>query len=572
MSVIPDRYNSFWLACLAVIFVFMTTSTPVNYIPAGEAKPDEAEGKQPKIQINLNKTQGQVDAHAFGLTVAAHGNEAPELQYAFRTFTGTQQMKSLGFRSLSYSMDHDDWAAPYNTYTAMPELFPLVMKTDEYLQLAKSVGAEPIIAVNITIKCHSTDPLHPSTDNVKCDNAAPSDAASWLSYIKAHNGGLAVKYVQLGTEPYAGCRYWTKDEGINCGNGDYGGHRVALPQEVYAQRVASWAAALKKVDPTIKVGLHLQPNTTTICDTSCGPDWDQYLLKRVGSQIDFVLTHNYYLIDEPASSLSQAQKLSYYQEQLDMRLRKNQVGATPAIIRQELFKWLPNKTKAKTMPIFVGEYNAGLVRDNAPTARVTGRMSLYTGMSVAEVTLDMLSPVQLNGATLPGAQRSFFLDLNSLPAMLAQFLPFKDPLATLVYAPAWQMISAIQEVQGKTWVATSIQNNPTIKGNATLGKSRNALNIYSAKQGKQVWIAVFNHDNLKSFKTDLQLVGGSPVSGTVTRIGDTAQSFLDMNTAQSPDHITPVTTNLKPTNFGGSAIKGISFPPHSLTVLSIKLK
>lgn len=546
-----------------VLALLITASATLVRAPVALAdEGDDPEAGKPTIQVDLASSPGKIHKSAFGLIFSPLGNERPEPMYFYRTPEGRAELKELGVRSLAYIGDRNDWRAPFNQYTALPEQYPTTMLTDEFLALNQSLGSDPIIAVNVMTLCHPLDPnAPPSSSNVQCENATPKLAADWLSYIKSR--GVKVKYVQLGGEPYAGCRYWKDPAGLNCVNGQYNQHKIVLTQEEYAKRVRQWAKALRKVDPTIKLGLHLQPNTE-ICRTNCAQTWDELLLKQVGSLVDFIIVHEYFMLGQrAAASPAEALKYSYYQAQRDVRVMKNGVTAMPIQMRTELSRWLPSK---KTMPIVIGEFNAGMMNDKStPPENLKGRMSLYAGFSLAEAALDMVSPVTLGGATLPGAERAILLDLASLPAMIVHaYGPPEAP--DMVKAPAWYTYSAISVMQGKKWATATVNNNPKT------AVGRPALRVYAVTKGKAVWLAVFNHSDVKAFTSSIILAGGSPKSATLTRIGAGASSFLDVNSDVNPTLIAPQGESVAVAQIKADRLAQMKFPPHTLTMIHVTLK
>lgn len=523
------------------------------------ASPNADADAKPVITIDLTKTAGKIDRNAFGLSMGNKGYEIPELAYFFRTAEGNQKLNALGARSLVYDADRDDWANPYSSYTAQRLTYPAVMYTDEFLQLNNAIGSEPTITVNLTHLCHQLDPnLPPASENVECAMATPDIAKTWLAYIKS-TGIRQVKYVQLGNEPYAGCKYWSDPEGVNCTT-VRGEHKIQLTQDEYAKRAAAWAKALRQVDPKIKIGVHLLPNAA-ICKGDCkGVKWDEKVLKTVGDKIDFVITHQYFEVPPPIADEATAQKYSYLEGQIDIRRRNEGATAMPIQVRKELLKWLPSK---KNIPIVLGEYNAARTGPDDAAFSVDTRMSLFAGISVAEGYLISVSPVKLNGVTYRGASKVILHNLHAVPVMLAHYLPHENPTtATPVLSPAWYMVSALKDFQGKTWVSAQVGKNPKTPVN------RPALRVYAVKKGKDVWIAVFNHSTA-ALPANVKFIGTILVSGNTTVVGDTAASFLSENTADNPTAISPTTTQIPAAQVKQSTLSGMVFPAHSLTVIQL---
>lgn len=517
------------------------------------------------ITLDLSKTLGKLDPAAFGLTLEPIRQNEPNPNFFLRSADGQNQLKALGVNSLFYFTDRNRWNALYDDFNALPLTSPDAFTTDEFLALSGGIGADPVVAVNITITCSQADPSQPpSTANVNCVNATPSLAQDWIKYINQTSQGTPkVKYVAMGVEPYAGCRYWKVAAKLNCTpNVPAGQHKILLPATEYASRVNQWAKAIHQIDPSVKIGVQLQPNTFECSTATCTTPWDQTVLTNAGSNIDFVMVHQYFVIKNPVTDQTNALKYSYYQEQQDLRLSKNGATALPSQIRLELSKWLPNK---KSIPIFTTEFNASMNSKGTLDQQIETRQSLYAGFAVAELFMDMLQPVNVNGTLLPGNSRVFLHYLYDPSTMLALFQPQGANAPTMIYTPAWHIISALKDFRNKAILSPVIAGNP----NTTVG--RGALKVYAVKSGKDVWLAVFNHDPAKSIKFDIKLVGTSPASATVTQIGaQTTISLLTQNDLSNPTAISPATSTVPAGQLKPGAIVNFVFPAHSLTVISIK--
>lgn len=544
----------------------------------------EPEGKKPRITVDANKTLGSIDSDAFGLIMSNKGNSVPELMHFFRTPEGQAELADLGTRSLYYWTDRDHWAYPSSSYTAELLQYPSTLLTDEFMILAQAVGADPMIAVNITTLCKQANPLMPpSPANVTCKNATPAIAKSWLEHIKTL--GIAnVKYVALGIEPYAGCAYWTSKKGINCTTRNKQ-HKIALTQDEYVKRIKKWGKMLRKLDPTIEIGVHLKPNTF-LCDTKrnrnaelefsadstadglvstgepsdCGGvSWDQAVLTRAAKFIDFVIVHQYFVLKQGQVDEAGAQKFSYYQEQVDIRVDLEGVTAMPSQIRKELVQWLPSK---KNIPIIVGEFNAGRTDKGTEVQKLNLRNSLFVGLSVGELYLDLLQPVRVKKESLPGADRAILLNLYSLPVLIARYQPLGSA-DTLVRSPALHVLSMLRDFQGKSIVSAQVANNPKTPVN------RGALRTFAVRDGDNVWLAVFNHSSTGVINADIILKGIIPDQASSNTIGENVSSFLEKNSLDNPNLITPVSVQVPSGNIIKNKIKQYAFPAHSLTVIQI---
>ena len=135
--------------------------------------------------------------------------------------------------------------------------------TDEYVQFARAVGAEPTITVNVEGR-----------------GADAAEAAAWVEYC---NGPAASKYGAMRArnghpEPY-NVKLW------EVGNEIWGdwvrGHSTA---ETYARNFNRYARAMRAADPSIKL--------IAVGDNDMG--WNRTVLKAAGPQIDYLAIHHYY--------------------------------------------------------------------------------------------------------------------------------------------------------------------------------------------------------------------------------------------------------------------------------------
>lgn len=162
--------------------------------------------------------------------------------------------------------------------TGIPQTFG----TDEFLQYAEELGAEPILVVNVSVAGKRTGSVQDAADwveycNAPADGSNPNGGTDWAA-LRAANGHR---------EPY-GVKYW-----------ELGNEETFPGWADYARRVREYSAAMKAVDPTIQVG---------VIGTGGGidpvwqrADWLKYhtfMLERAGSAFDF-WTHHTHL---PAAS------------------------------------------------------------------------------------------------------------------------------------------------------------------------------------------------------------------------------------------------------------------------------
>ena len=135
--------------------------------------------------------------------------------------------------------------------------------TDEFVNFARAVGAEPSITVNVEGR-----------------GATVEEAAAWVEYC---NGPATSKYGAMraanGYQAPFGVKFW------EVGNEIWGnwvrGHSDA---ETYARNYIRYALAMRAVDPSIKL--------IAVGDNDM--QWNRTVLRTAGSNIDYLAIHHYY--------------------------------------------------------------------------------------------------------------------------------------------------------------------------------------------------------------------------------------------------------------------------------------
>ncbi|KHD76995.1 alpha-L-arabinofuranosidase [Actinoplanes utahensis] len=155
---------------------------------------------------------------------------------------------------------------------------------DTFMAGARATGAEPMIIANY-------------------GTGTAQEAADWVRYANITKGYDAT-YWTIGNENYGNGHYgsnWEADE-----------HADKSPKE-YAAHVVAYSQAMKAVDPSIKVGAVLtMPGNWP--DAIVGPgdqgSWNQEVLSRAGSAIDFVDVHWYPGGATPAEALTKPAQIT----------------------------------------------------------------------------------------------------------------------------------------------------------------------------------------------------------------------------------------------------------------------
>ena len=148
------------------------------------------------------------------------------------------------------------------THPGATETYRHTFGTDEGLSFAKEVGSQLLITVNAA-------------------TGTPKLAADWVRYVNGEGGrahrGQRVEWWQIGNELYM--------------EGDAsGGH---LSPQAYAEKLLAFSAAMKAVDPTIRIGAIGLRNYDRY-RLNRYDDWNEVVLRRAAPAFDMLMVHNAY--------------------------------------------------------------------------------------------------------------------------------------------------------------------------------------------------------------------------------------------------------------------------------------
>ena len=302
------------------------------------------------IVVKANEVLGHVNRLVFGQNLEAADNAHmwssdttdPNLIQAADGFWDptkaapdpqvVEQSKAVGMSMLRYPggcLAHNfDWRK-----TVGPEakksgwLFGL----DEYLTLCHAIDAVPLITVSDYVLPADQMPQN-AADLVEYLNSPANVAHPWALKRKefGHSTPYNVIWFELGNESM------------------HGNHRV-LPRRQYSaeQYVAyanATAAAMRKVDPKIKLGIVLVPGP----GTDANSDWNRTVVHSAGASADFVVIHMY-APEEPKIGVSaelQMQAMMVAGQHVEERLREYH-----QMIQQQL---------GHDLPLAITEFNGGL--------------------------------------------------------------------------------------------------------------------------------------------------------------------------------------------------------------------
>jgi hypothetical protein len=151
----------------------------------------------------------------------------------------------------------------------------------KWVATVKPTGAQMMVHVNYG----STADDGPGGTDI-----GPQEAADWVrqANIVDHDG---IKYWMIGEEVWGNGYFYQPPSEPD--------HHADLSPAAYGANVAKFAAAMKAVDPSIKIGIEAAPFA------GGGPAWDTPVLKAAGSAVDFVDIHPYQFTTVPDDQVLQ---------------------------------------------------------------------------------------------------------------------------------------------------------------------------------------------------------------------------------------------------------------------------
>jgi hypothetical protein len=162
-------------------------------------------------------------------------------------------------KTYTWNIDYSDWQPGFFGFTGFPK-DPMKAEIPSWHgnctvkdmhEFVKAVGAETLVIVN-------------------AGTGTPRDAAEWVRWANKKMG-YNVKYWEIGNEL-----------GGSWENGHIRPDGREMNGEIYAQLLKEFSIAMKKADPTIKVGAQISA------------DWVEPLLRIAGDNVDFINEHIYF--------------------------------------------------------------------------------------------------------------------------------------------------------------------------------------------------------------------------------------------------------------------------------------
>ncbi len=342
----------------------------------GDETAAKSETKGAVIAVDASKTLGPVNRHAFG-----HNMESADSRGIFAVpfnakapiVTGqglwdvkggktepepVKTVKELGIGMMRYPggcLAHNyDWRQAAGPLSERPN-WPFGI--DEYIQLCRELGAEPLFTVTDYALPAEEMPQH-AADLVEYLNSPATPDHPWAMKRKAggHAEPYGVKWFELGNES------------------DHGNHkcipRRCFTPEEYVSYAVSTAAAMRKVDPSIKIGVVTKPGNGS--DFDC--QWNMAVYKGACPIADFLIVHFY----GPGIG------------GLDFEGNFKSCMAYPEQVARYMASYRKRCKEGcgKDLPLAVTEYNTG----NSSDAPIAYRYSFTAGLQCADLMRLWLEP------------------------------------------------------------------------------------------------------------------------------------------------------------------------------------
>lgn len=126
-----------------------------------------------------------------------------------------------------------------------------VLGVNEFLGMCRDVGAAPMLGISAL-------------------RGSPEEAAAYVAYLRKQ--GWTGCWFEYGNETYHGS------------HPKKGEQKVSVPPRAYAERYLAFRAAMKREDPSLRLGaVLLSPDSP----------WDRRVLATVGTNVDFLVVHTY---------------------------------------------------------------------------------------------------------------------------------------------------------------------------------------------------------------------------------------------------------------------------------------
>ena len=395
-------------------------------------------------------------------------------------------------------------------------LEPNDVGTDEFMALARELGAGPYLSVNV-------------------GSGTAEEAAAWVEYCNGPPDSTfgAMRAANGHPEPY-GVRYWS------IGNETYGHWQLGhVDAETYARRFVEFAAAMRAVDPEIMlvgVGAHEYE----------APEWNDTVLSAVGQMMDYLSLHHYTPGEVPTDREPTHEELYPI------------IVAGPERVEELLYE--AEETIAR----------------NGLTGRVRIALDEWNAWVFASYECGMEEPFLLrDGLYAAGIYNVLYRHAGHVTlANLAQLVNVLGAIYTtpagLFTTPIYLTNKLYLEHSGTLSVHTEVES-PTfdVEGMGFMPPREGARYVDAMatldEAGERLYVSVVNRHRHEPAEVRIEISGGSvSLEGAGYQLN--APSGLSGNSITNPDvvRIEPVEPFLAGSRFS------YTFPAHSATVLELR--
>ena len=416
--------------------------------------------------------------------------------------------------------------------------------TDELVQFAGAIDANLLLSANL------------GTGTAKM-------AADWVRYMKnlrqAHPDGPRVQWWEMGNELYH--------------KGDASGG--SLTPEAYADKLQTFAREMRAVDPSIRIGAIGMENYPTFPFNSYR-DWDEIVLKRAGSDIDFLAVHNAYA---PVGPDDRANPLDVYRALWAAPLM---IADNLRTVAEQIRRYAPSD-RVEHIRIAVTEW-APLFQVVPSSAWIDHSKTLGSALYVADVLRVFIQNDRVDTATFFKLNEPSFLGLIGVRS--GAWAPNASYYAFQLYTEHFGTTLLSSRVEGPTYdsvqagIVPAMKRVPLLESVASLSADGSRLYVIlinkSANQPAEIALGIGGFDAVSG---DAQLLtGASPDSNTGTELPRVpgiqwARQVNVDSSARQFDHGAPseVTFTSVPLPRVGKAFS-YRLPPHSVVSLELRLK
>jgi alpha-N-arabinofuranosidase len=353
---------------------------------------------------------------------------------------------------------------------------------DEYLALSRAIGAEPMITISDYALPADQMPGNAAA-LVEYLNGPPDAGHPWAMKRKAggHAAPYGVKWFELGNESV------------------HGNHKVIPHRQFTAEQYAAYAnataAAMRKVDPSIKIGIVMVPGAGTDVEN----EWNRTVIHLAGGSADFIVVHLYAPSAQGPSSVLMQSSMAVT-EQTEHHL--------------EEFREMARRESGRDISLAVTEYNGHLGDSTLPY-----RFSYGSALESADLIRIFLKP---ENHVLTANYWQF---LNGYFGMLhtPKGSPTGEPQQEM---PAFPLYRLWGQHFGTQLVSDEVQGPRTTF--AGIGSVRSAGgSIFRERRMLQQMKIGFSSLPLLSFHASL---GGSPDNFVIHWNGQTGQAYPTLTT------------------------------------------